>query len=127
MRSSAVKRYDPYVHADSLGIRVEHQTLRTANGIWLPDERLIILRASMRAVQLRSTLAHELGHVEYAHRDDRPKHEIQADRYAVDNLIDLDECREMMKWSPDCHLLAAELNVSTRLMRVFLNVHHLAG
>lgn len=120
-------RYDPYLHAEQLGIRVEHQSLRTANGLWIPDEALIILRSKMRAVQLRSTLAHELGHVAYAHRDDRPKHEVQADRYAADNLIDLAECRELMKWSPDCHKLAAELEVTTRLMRVFLNSHRLAS
>jgi hypothetical protein len=43
------------------------------------------------------------------------------------NLIDLDECREIMKWAPDCHRLARELGVTTRLTRVFLNVHRLVG
>src|ERR1041384_7188122 len=122
-----MKRYDPYEHAEALGIRVEEQSLRTTNGLWIPDERLILLRSKMRAVQLRSTLAHELGHVEFAHRDDRPKHEVQADRYAADNLIDFEECVDLMRWSSDCYRLANELNVTTRLMRVFLNVHRLAG
>jgi Zn-dependent peptidase ImmA (M78 family) len=123
---SALKRYDPYEHADMLGIRVEEQALQTTNGLWIAGERLIILRSRMRAVQFRSTLAHELGHVVLAHFDDRPKHEIQADRFAAENLIDLRECRTLMKWLPDCHNLAAELNVTTRLMRVYLNVHQLA-
>nr|WP_255521641.1 ImmA/IrrE family metallo-endopeptidase [Frondihabitans sp. VKM Ac-2883] len=81
----------------------------------------------MRAVHDRSALAHGLAHAVLGHTDDRPKHEVQADRMAAANLIDLDECRELMKWTPDCHRLARELGVTTRLTRVFLNVNHLAG
>lgn len=123
-----MKRYDPYEHAAQLGIRVEHQNLRTANGLWIPDHSLILIRSGMRAVHDRSTLAHELGHVHFAHRDDRPKHEVQADRYAAGNLINLDECRDILLWSDhDFYRSALELNVSTRLLRVFVNVHRLVA
>lgn len=123
-----MKRYDPFEHADRLGIQVEHQKLRTTNGLWIPDHNLILLRSGMRVPQLRSTLAHELGHVEYGHEDDRPKHEVQADRYAANNLIRLDECRDLLAWSGnDIYRTALELNVSNRLLRVFLNVHRLVA
>jgi Zn-dependent peptidase ImmA (M78 family) len=120
-------RYDPYAHAEQLGIEVTHERIRTANGMWLPDHNLIVIRSGLRAVHDRSALAHELGHAELGHRDDRPKHEVLADRYAAQQMIDLGECLEVMKWVPDAHKLALELGVSTRLMRVFLNVHRLAG
>jgi len=120
-------RYDPYEHAESLGIRVEHQSLRTHNGLWVPDKNSIILRSRMRAVHDRSVLAHELGHANFAHRDDRPKHEVQADRYAAENMIDHAEIIDLMKWNSDPVKIANELEVSGRLLRVYLNVHRLAG
>jgi Zn-dependent peptidase ImmA (M78 family) len=119
--------YDPYLDAEQLGIEVIHRPIRTANGFWIPDRNLIVIRAGMRAVHDRSSLAHELAHAALGHRNSSPKAEVQADRLACSKLIDLDECREAMKWAPDAHRLAAEMGVSTRLMRVFLNVHRLAA
>lgn len=122
-----MKRYDPYAHADELGITVLHRKIRTANGLWLPDHNTIVIRSGMRAVHDRSTLAHEIAHSILGHWDGRPKHEIQADRLASENLIDLEECLDIMRGVPDETRLAHELGVSTRLMRAFLAVHHLAG
>lgn len=122
-----MEKYDPYKHAEELGITVIHRKIRTANGMWIPDHNMIVIRSGMRRVHDRSTLAHELGHVVHGHRDDRPKHEVQADRWAATQLIDLDHCREVMEWVPDAARLAAELEVSPRLARVFLNVHRLAS
>lgn len=122
-----MERYDPYAHAEQLGIRVEYQRLRSANGLWIPDEQLIILRTGMRAVHERSALAHELGHAHYAHRDDRPKHEVQADRWAAEHLIDMRECVDTLAFYGDAYRTALELGVSNRLLRVYLNVHRLAA
>lgn len=122
-----MKRYDPYAHAEQLGIAVLHRKIRTANGLWLPDHNTIVIRSGMRAVHDRSTLAHEIAHAVLGHNDGRPKHEIQADRLASENLIDLEECLDLMRGVPDEARLALELGVSTRLMRAFLTVHQLAG
>lgn len=119
--------YDPYQHAEDLGIEVIHRPIRTANGLWLPDHNLIVLKEGMRVVWDRSTLAHELGHACHGHRDARPKHEVQADRFAARNMIDDDHAADLMRWIPDAHKLAAELGVTTRLMRTWLNVHRRAG
>lgn len=127
MRLGGQLRYDPYAHADQLGLEVIHRPIRTANGFWYPDHNLIVIRSGMKAAHDRSALAHEVAHATLAHRDDRPKHEVMADRLAANKLIDLDECREVMKWAPDAARLANELEVSTRLMQVFLNVHRLAS
>jgi Zn-dependent peptidase ImmA (M78 family) len=110
-----------------LGIQVLFDDIRTANERWYPDFHTLIIQKGLRSVHQRNACAHGLGHAILGHPDDRPKYEIQADRVAADNLIDLDECIELMKWTPDCHRLALELGVTTRLMRTFLNVHRLAG
>lgn len=119
--------YDPYEHAEQLGLTVVHAPIRTAHELWLPERNTIVVRSGLRRVHDRSALAHGIAHALLGHEDARPKHEVQADRVAASNLIDLDECREVMKWAPDCARLARELDVSTRLARVFLNVHGLAG
>ena len=121
------RQYDPYEHAESMGIQVLFRPLRTANEMWLPDHRTLVIRESMRAVHRRNACAHGVAHAALAHQDDRPKHEVQADRYAADNLIDFDEIRELIKWTPDSARLANELGVTTRLLRVYLNVHRLAS
>lgn len=122
-----MERYDPYRHAEELGIEVVHRPIRAAQGYWYPDHKVIVIREGMRAVHDRTTLAHEIAHAVLGHRDDRPKHEVQADRLAAANLIDLDHCVEMMRWATDTHKLALELGVTTRLVRVFLDANRLAG
>lgn len=119
--------YDPYQHAELLGIEVKHLPIRTANGRWFPDHNLIVIRSGMKAAYDRSTLAHEIAHADLGHRDDRPKHEVMADRYAAEHMVDVDTLNELIKWTPDSARLANELGVTTRLLRVYLNVHRLAG
>jgi Zn-dependent peptidase ImmA (M78 family) len=88
---------------------------------------MIVIRSGMRAVHDRCALAHELAHAALGHRDDRPKHEMQADFLAAHNLIDLDKCREAIKWAPDVGRLATELDVSTRLLMAFLHHNKMAS
>lgn len=119
--------YDPFEHAAQLGIEVIFRPLRTANELWLPDYHTLVIKESMRSVHCRNACAHGVGHAALAHIDDRPKHEVMADRYAAENLIDHEELVDLMKWTPDPARLATELGVTGRLLRVYLNVHRLAG
>lgn len=121
------RAYDPYEHAESAGIQVLFRPIRTANELWLPEHQTLVIRESMRSVHRRSACAHGLAHALLGHRDDRPKHEVQADRLAAENLIDHDEIMDAMRWVPDPARLAQELAVTGRLLRVYLNVHRLAG
>lgn len=112
--------YDPWEHADQLGLDVVVRQLRTAHGRWFPDYNTIILSNRLRASHQRLVLAHELGHHAYNHPDDRPKHEKQADRFAAQNLICPDELADLYKWVPDEQRLVQELGVTTRLFRAYL-------
>jgi hypothetical protein len=115
--------YDPYEHAAALGVRVIHRKLTTGTGLWVPDLNTVFIQERLRSVHDRSALAHELGHVDLAHRDDRPKHEVMADRYAAEHMVDPDRLVDLMRWSPDPSRWAHELGVTTRLIRVYWNLH----
>lgn len=119
-------QYDPYLHAESLGIDVIERPIRTANGLWIPDHNLIVLKSGMRAIHKRTTLTHELGHACLGHRDDRPKHEVLADRFAAARLIDHDHLLELGGWIEHPARLAEELGVTNRILRVYLNMSGLA-
>lgn len=119
--------YDPYEHAEELGLQVLFRPIKSANELWLPQHRTLVIKEGMRSVHQRNACAHGVAHAELAHPDSRPKHEVQADRLAAENLIEYDHIRDLMRWTPDAHKLAVELGVTTRLLRVYLNVHRLAG
>lgn len=112
--------YDPWEHADQLGVEVVTRPLRTAHGLWLPEYRTVLIHSKLRPGAQRLILAHEIGHADLAHPDDRPKHERQADEYAAHNLICPIELEAAYKWAPDEGALVRELGVTTRLFRAYV-------
>ena len=113
-------RYDPYQHAEHLGIEVIHRPIRHANGMWLPDYNVIVIQSGLRVLHDRSTLAHEIAHAMLGHTDDREKHERQADAFASELLIHPDECELAQRHCRDVHELALELQVATPLLAQWL-------
>lgn len=114
------RAYDPWEHAEMLGIPVFVRRLRTANGIWFPEYNEILISDRLRARDQRLTLAHELGHGVLLHNDDRPKHEKQADQFAAQNLICADELADLYEWCRDERRIVAELGVTTKLFRAYV-------
>ena len=112
--------YDPYEHADRLGIPVLHGRLRSANGLWLPDERVIILRRGLRAWHERQTLTHELGHVCLGHCDTSPRVERLADRWAARKLIAPDHLAEVARVHRDPAQWCIELDVTPHMLETYL-------
>lgn len=108
--------YNPYDHADALGITVIHRPIRTANGMWLPEHNLIVIRTGMRVLHDRTTLAHEIAHAVLGHSDSTPKNELAADRYAGELLIHPNECEKASQGVPDLPSLALDLQVSERVL-----------
>jgi Zn-dependent peptidase ImmA (M78 family) len=115
-----VTNYDPFAHADALGIQVVHRTLTTANGMWLPDLRLIFLQKKMRSVNERSVLSHEIGHAVLGHRQSTRKHEVQADRWAVRKLINPEHVVGAAALTDDIGAWCHELNVSADILDRYL-------
>lgn len=112
--------YDPWDHAERLGIEVVTRPLRTAHGLWVPEHRTILVHSRLRVAAQRVVLSHEIGHADLGHEDDRPKHERQADVYAARNLICPDELDDLYKWCPDEQRLVTELGVTTRMFRAYV-------
>ena len=114
------RKYDPWEHAEELGIPVIVRRLRTAHGLWMPEYGEILISDRLRAGQQRLVLAHEIGHGVLLHPDDRPKHERQADQFAAQHLICPDELAGLYEWCPDEQRIVAELGVTTRLFRAYV-------
>lgn len=114
------RAYDPYAHADRLGLQVIHRPLRTAHELWLPEQFTLVVHSKLRAVHARNALAHGVAHAALAHEDDRPKHEKQADKFAAQNLICPDELADLYKWCPDEQRIISELGVTARLFRAYI-------
>lgn len=114
------RRYDPWEHADHLGIEVVVRRLRTAHGRWFPEYNQILISDRLRASDQRLVLSHEIGHGVLQHLDDRPKYEKQADQFAARNLIAPEELADLYEWCRDEQRIVAELGVTTRLFRAYV-------
>lgn len=112
--------YDPWEHAERLGIEVVVRRLRTANGLYFPEYGQILISDRLRLGRQRLVLAHEVGHAALLHHDDRPKHERQADQFAAQNLICPDELAGLYEWCTDESKIVAELGVTTALFRAYV-------
>jgi Zn-dependent peptidase ImmA (M78 family) len=121
------RAYDPWQHAETLGVQVIERRLLTANELWMPEFNTVAIKVGMRAVHKRVALAHGLAHAQLGHEDDRPKFEHQADRYASLYLIDPDEFRAVAGWTDDVGKIADELGVTLRVLAAHLEGRPLAG
>lgn len=115
--------YDPWAHAQDLGLTVIEKRLDgTRRGEYWHDQQLVILRKGMSQRAARSTLAHEVAH---AVAGDRPtvfgpmhrRAEIRASRTAATWLVNADEYAVAEQLHAG-HLpaIAYELNVTTKVL-----------
>lgn len=112
-------RHDPYELAEAVGIRVEHAGIRSATGMWLPDENLIVIRAGMRRVWDECTMAHELAHAVLGHRYSTPQNERDADRLTASRLVCPDTYARATAMYQDVYSVAEECDVTPKLLRAF--------
>jgi len=119
--------FDPYGEADRLGITVAHERIRSANGLWVPEERLIILKRGLKVWHERQVLSHELGHCMLGHNESTPRNEFMADTWAARKLITPDGLAELARVSPDPGVWALELGVTDHLMDLYLKRLHRAS
>lgn len=115
--------YDPWEHADQLGIPIYRHPLRTAPGMWLPDQRAIIIRPRLRGFEERSVLAHEIVHAEWNDpAGHNGKAERRAHRIAAERLIDrreLNALGQLYGHIDDrlCHELGVTREILTAALR----------
>lgn len=95
------------------------------HGMYLHEDRMIILRKGLDYWQRRSILAHELGHA--FHRDEAhgdPRLEKRANEYAALLLIDKDEYRAAEHlYGPHPGAIAHELGVTPDVVTTWRDMH----
>lgn len=120
--------YDPFAHAESLRLHVEFgDPGADKDGRWIPPHKLIVLRPNLGRIRERCVLAHEVAHAVLGHADDRPKHEVMANRAAAEWLLSEDELLGVLAWTQDTARICLELSVTSNMLRVYANVHRLTG
>lgn len=120
--------HDLHQLAHDMGVELTHHDHDTP-GFYLDTYRVISTRRGLAVWDYKSVLAHELGHAYY--RDRRSGHlyfdekqERRADKFAADLLIDPEQLRELAAWHRhDFRSLAADLEVTPRLLTVYLESH----
>lgn len=99
------------------------------HGRWYPGEHVILLARGLTVAERRVALGHELGHAHYGDACTvngrvNLRQEQAADRYAARWLIDLDGFVDARRWSSDPWELAEDLQVTPRLLTVWLDHLH---
>lgn len=120
--------YNPFTHAAELGLEIiytDRELRPQDDGAYFLERGTIHLRPGMFTVQERCVLTHELGHALNGHHDDRAKHEVIADRFAAEQLVHRTTLIELMGMTPDAARWAYDLGVTTKILRVYLNVHRM--
>ncbi|RFA12112.1 hypothetical protein B7R22_16915 [Subtercola boreus] len=118
--------YDPFEHADRLGVNVLFGRIRTANGLWVAAERTIILKRGLKTWHERQVLTHELGHVVLGHTTTEHRFERQANRWAARKLITPGNLAEVVKMSPDPGVWALELGVTDDMLALWFHDRRIA-
>ncbi len=117
----ATRLYDPYEHADQMGVRIFRHTLRDCYGAWAPGKRAILLDRNVPAEFEIPVLAHECDHAEH---NDPPGHharyEARADLHAAQRLIDVAKFDDLMSVHTDYDLVCLELGVTREQLVQFV-------
>lgn len=118
--------YDPFQHAEELGLQVEYQSLRTAFGFYVPGRDLILLRPRMKVATERSVLSHEIEH--HLQQDCRAsgvysiRQERRANEGASLRLIPIERWNDVRSWSSDPQEWAIELRVTAEILLARMRV-----
>lgn len=98
------------------GVYVDCHDLHPARAAWIPDAAVILIDRRLRKDERRSTLAHEIAHIDLGHRPGRPswfdkRQEREASRLAASRLVTVDALIGALLWCRDDREIAAMLQV----------------
>lgn len=115
--------YEPEVHLEKMGVALEEYPLRSAAGLYIDEQQLVLVRPRLRKIHRRSVLAHEAAHAEAKHCNSgllTPKLERYADLIAARRLIDPEHLSDLQLWRDDPGEWCLELGVTPHLLEVYL-------
>jgi hypothetical protein len=118
--------YDPWVHAEDLGIPVVmNDTMPRPQMVACFSSRrnAIFVRPNLHHAVERCAIAHEIVHFEYNDIGTTRRQEDRADRIAAQRLVRPSRLEEIGALSDDPGRLALELDVTERIMSVYMMSH----
>lgn len=127
------RHYSPQRVLAHFGIRIVHAWLRDTWGLWLPEQRAVVVAEGISPVQERCTLAHEVEHVlandaggcgfnpASGSGEVRAQVEKQADLRAARKLVAISDLASVAQRGLTLSVTAAELQVTERLLAIRLD------
>lgn len=126
------RHYSPHCVLAQIGIRIVHAWLRDTWGLWLPEQRAVVVAEGISPVQERCTLAHEVEHIladdqgacgldPVGTEAERALIEERADLRAARKLIAISDLGEVAQRELSLSETAAELDVTERLLTIRLD------
>jgi Zn-dependent peptidase ImmA (M78 family) len=117
------RRYDPYVHAENLGLPIIYRTDLPGHDIdamYTPDHKAIYVRPNLAASVERCAIAHEIVHHEHGDEGEDRKQEDRADRISARRLVRPSDVYDALEFTDDMGRVALELEVTEKVMTIFL-------
>lgn len=121
--------WEPEETAEQLGITIVDQALKTANALWIPEDRRILIRPCLCHLDRRCVLAHEVTHALAGHAYVAPlmtRIEAWTRRETAKTLVDPDMLRDLMAWRPDPAEWCRELRVNPATLREAIGAYRVA-
>ncbi|PPF72607.1 ImmA/IrrE family metallo-endopeptidase [Pseudoclavibacter sp. Z016] len=108
--------------AQLLGLEVFWRDDMADAGSWHPEQQAISLRSDLTETEVRSVLAHELGHAVLGHVCDGARAERAADEWAANMLLGAQmvaDCAQ--RWPESPEKWCDELQVTPDILRAWMS------
>ncbi len=117
--------YDPWVHAEILDLPIVFRDdLPDPEMVacYSPEHEAVFVRTNLHAATERCAIAHEIVHFEHHDVGTDDLQEERADRIAARRLIRPRRIEELSGITDDPAVVALELNVTEKIMRVYMRL-----
>lgn len=115
--------YDPFLHAESLGLPIVHRRrLPTPQMVacYSRKHNAVFVRPDLHSAVERCAVAHEIVHFEHNDVGTTKSQEDRADRIAAQRLVRPSRVEEIAATTEDPARIALELDVTEKIMRAYL-------
>ncbi|QJU54384.1 ImmA/IrrE family metallo-endopeptidase [Herbiconiux sp. KACC 21604] len=116
------RRYDPYVHAEDLGLPIIYRELPRddIDACYSEEHHAIFVRPNLHGIVERCAIAHEIVHFEHGDVGDDRKQEDRADRISARRLVRPRDVYDSLEFTNDMERVALEIEVTEKVMAIFI-------
>jgi hypothetical protein len=117
------RRYEPEVHAANLELPIIYRPdlpEHDIDAMYSPDYKAIYVRPGLSTAVERCAIAHEIVHFEHGDEGDDRAQEDRADRISARRLVRPSDVYDALELTDDMARVAIELEVTEKVMTIFL-------